>query len=103
MLIKDYLRGRPNLRAAFVLIDSRHGIKDTDQKMMKMLDEAAVSYRVVLTKIDEVKKKDLDQVIDFAETYLKRSPAAFPKVLPVSSREMTGIRELQEVILTLIS
>ncbi|PZP57459.1 MAG: YihA family ribosome biogenesis GTP-binding protein [Micavibrio aeruginosavorus] len=102
LLIKDYLRGRPNLRSAFVLVDSRHGLKDTDRQMMKMLDEAAVSYRVILTKIDEVKKKDLEQVTDFVETYLKKSPAAFPLIHPVSSREKTGIEALQQTIFDLI-
>lgn len=103
LLIKDYLRGRPNLRAAFVLVDSRHGLKDSDKHMMKMLDEAAVSYRIILTKIDEVKPKDLAQITDFVETYLKKSPAAFPQAQPASSWDKRGIDEIRETMLGLVN
>ena len=102
LLIKDYLRGRPNLRATFVLVDSRHGLKESDKHTMKMLDEAAVFYRVILTKTDEVKKKDLDQITDFVETYIKKSPAAFPKVTLSSSHDNKGISEIHEIILGLV-
>ena len=102
LLIKDYLRGRPNLRAAFVLVDSRHGLKDSDRQMMKMLDEAAVFYRVIMTKVDEVKKKDLEQVTDFVETYLKKSPAAFPNISPASSWEKTGIEDIQQIVYEIV-
>ena len=102
LLIKEYLRGRPNLRATFVLVDSRHGLKDSDKHMMKMLDEAAVSYRIILTKTDEVKPKDLVQVTDFVEAYLKKSPAAFPTAQLASSWNKTGISEIHDVILGLI-
>ena len=67
-----------------------------------MLDDAAVSYRVILTKIDEVKKKDLEQVTDFVETYLKKSPAAFPNVQYSSSREKNGIDEIRNTMLVLV-
>ena len=102
LLIKDYLRGRPNLRAAFVLVDSRHGLKDSDRHMMKMLDESAVPYRIILTKTDEVKPKDLAQVTDFVEAYLKKCPAAFPITCPASSWNKTGIDEIRNIILSLI-
>lgn len=102
-LIQEYLKGRPNLRAAFVLVDSRHGLKDSDKHMMKMLDLAAVSYRIILTKTDEVKPKDLTQVIDFVEAYLKTSPAAFPNVQCASSWNKSGIDEIRDTILTLIN
>lgn len=102
LLIKDYLRGRPNLRCVFVLVDSRHGLKDSDKATMKMLDEAAVSYRIILTKIDEIKPKDQAQVTDFVETYLKKSPAAFPTAQPASSWDKSGIDEIRDTMLGLI-
>ena len=102
LLIKDYLRGRPNLRCVFVLVDSRHGLKDSDKSMMKMLDEAAVSYRIILTKVDEIKPKELAQITDFVETYLKKSPAAFPTAQPASSWDKSGIEDIQETMLGLI-
>ena len=99
LLIKDYLRGRPNLKTVFVLVDSRHGLKEVDKHLMKMLDEAAVSYRIVLTKSDDAKQKELEQSIDFTEAYLKKSPAAFPSVTVSSSRKNQGIENIQSVIL----
>ncbi len=97
-LIRSYLRGRAQLRATFVLVDSRHGLKDSDREMMKMLDEAAVSYRIVLTKCDEPKKSALEDVIQKVETVLKKSPAAFPNVMPASSWKNEGIEDIRMTI-----
>lgn len=101
-LIKDYLAGRPNLRVVFLLIDSRHGLKDTDIDMMKMLDKAAVAYRIILTKCDEPKPADLKKVKDAVEATLKKHPAAFPFAFPVSSWEKKGIDDIHEMIMALI-
>lgn len=70
-LIRSYLRGRPNLRCVYVLVDARHGLKDSDQEIMSMLDEAAVSYQVVLTKADKVKDQERVKVIEATEAALK--------------------------------
>ncbi len=95
-LIFDYLRGRPNLKCVFVLIDSRHGIKESDTMIMEMLDDAAVSYRIVLTKID--KEKNTKPVIEAVEAELKNHPAAWPYVYITSSDEKIGMEELQKTI-----
>lgn len=90
-LIFDYLRGRPNLRCVFVLVDARHGLKDTDERLMTMLDEAAVSYRIVLTKGDKKGKG----VVDSVQGALKTHPAAFPDIHLTSSIKQIGIPELR--------
>ena len=101
-ILRDYLKGRPNLRTVFLLIDSRHGLKDSDIDMMKMLDMAAVSYRIIMTKSDHPKKSDLDNTKAEIETILKKHPAAFPLAFPVSSWKKLGLEELQQQILDLI-
>lgn len=101
-LIKDYLSGRPNLKVVFLLIDSRHGIKENDKEMMEMLDKAAVAYRIILTKADEPKPAELDATRKDVETALKKHPAAFPMAQPVSSWKMQGIEDLQATILSLL-
>lgn len=98
-VMKDYLRGRANLRCVFILIDSRHGLKDSDEDMMKMLDESAVIYRIVLTKVDKAKKVELEKTIETIEAKLKKHPAAFPSVRATSSHKDKGIAELRAVIL----
>lgn len=97
-LIFAYLRGRPTLRCVFILIDSRHGLKDADLDLMKMLDEAAVSYRIVLTKTDKIKSQDLAKVTANIEKTLKNHPAAFPLVLATSSEKGAGLPELRAVM-----
>lgn len=94
-LIKAYLRGRVLLRRVFLLIDSRHGFKDVDTEIMDLLDEAAVPYQIVLTKLDELKKGELEKRMEGVATVLKKHPAAFPAILAVSSHKGTGIEELQ--------
>lgn len=101
-LIKDYLVGRPNLRVCFLLIDSRHGLKDSDRDMMKMLDSAAVAYRIILTKSDEPKASELKVTKAAVEEEIKKHPAAFPTALPVSSWEKKGIEDIHEIIMGLI-
>lgn len=97
-LIFAYLRGRPTLRCVFILIDARHGLKPNDIDLMKMLDEAAVSYRVVLTKVDKVKDEDLDAVSEKIINEIKNHPAAYPDILKTSSHKQLGIAELRCVI-----
>ena len=86
-LIFQYLRGRPNLRCVFILVDSRHGIKDSDTELMKMLDEAAVSYRLVLTKIDKIKDQARDKIAQQTLEALKKRAAAFPAVASTSAEK----------------
>lgn len=95
-LIGDYLRGRPNLRCVLVLIDSRHGIKDVDETILKLLDESAAACRIVLTKCD--KAEDLPGVAARTEAALKKHPAAFPTVLPTSAEKKEGIEALQATL-----
>lgn len=100
-LIYAYLRGRQTLRCVLILIDSRHSLKSTDLDLMKMLDETAVSYRIVLTKTDKVKTQELDKVITDIEQSLKKHPAAYPYVMKTSSVENQGIAELRATILSI--
>lgn len=95
-LIFDYLRGRPTLRCVYVLVDSRHGLKDSDIMLMEMLDEAAVPYRIVLTKAD--KEKQAAKTARAVEDKLAAHAAAWPQVHITSSLKKTGIEELQEMM-----
>lgn len=97
-LLKDYLRGRVNLKRSFVLIDGRHGVKDSDKEMMDLLDEAAAPYTIVLTKTDKVKREDLEKVVVEAEAIIKKHPAAYPFVLKTSAAKGFGLEELRAVI-----
>jgi GTP-binding protein len=101
-LIHAYLRGRANLGRVYVLIDARHGLKPPDTDLLASLDEAAVSYQIVLTKADQVKTA-LAPTIDTVEAALARRPAAFPEIIPTSAREGTGIAELRAAIARLLS
>ena len=97
-LVHEYLRGRANLARVYVLIDARHGLKDADAPPLDALSEAAVSHQIVLTKADQVKAPELTERIAAIEAALAKRPAAFPHVLPTSSREGTGIAELRAAI-----
>jgi GTP-binding protein len=97
-LIHEYLLGRANLARVYVLIDARHGLKEADTPALDALSRAAVSHQVVLTKADQVKAGELKERIASIEEALKKRPAAFPQVLPTSSREDTGIPELRAAI-----
>jgi GTP-binding protein len=94
-LILDYLRGRPNLRRVYVLIDSRHGLKENDTEVMTTLDKAAVNYQVVLTKVDKTKLSDLGKVMEKVQLGLKKRPAAHPDILLTSSDKKIGIKRLR--------
>ena len=98
-LINDFLRGRQVLKRTLVLIDSRHGIKDVDRDIMKMLDDAAVSYRLVLTKADKVKASDLATVLERTTTEARTRPAAHPEILVTSSEKGMGIPELRAAVI----
>jgi GTP-binding protein len=101
-LVNDYLRGRQALKRALVLIDSRHGIKDVDREILKMLDDAAVSYRVVLTKADKIKASELADVRARTEEEARKRPAAHPDILVTSSEKGLGIAELRAAVLEAI-
>ena len=99
MLVRDFLRGRQVLKRALVLIDSRHGVKDVDREMMKLLDEAAVGYRLVLTMADKIKASELAAVQAATEAEARKRTAAFPVVHATSSEKGMGIAELRAAVL----
>ena len=94
-LVNGYLKGRPTLRRCLILVDSRHGLKDSDRDMMKMLDKAAVIYQVVLTKIDKLKESEVAQVLKRTQEEIAKHVAAHPVVLLTSSEKGNGIPELR--------
>jgi GTP-binding protein len=98
-LINDYLRGRQVLGRAFVLIDSRHGVKPVDEEIMVMLDAAAVSYRVVLTKADKIKASELAAVAERTSEAARKRPAAHPDIIVTSSEKGMGLPELRAAVL----
>ena len=102
-LINDYLRGRQVLKRTLVLIDSRHGIKDVDRDVMEMLDAAAVSYRVVLTKADKIKQSELDAVFDQTAQEVRKRPAAHPDLIVTSSEKGLGLPELRAAVIEAVS
>ncbi len=95
---RDYLRGRPNLKRAYLLIDARHGLKEVDLEPMDAFDRAAVSYQIVLTKADKIKPHEVDAVVARTQAAIAKRPAAFPKVLATSSEKGTGLPELRAEI-----
>jgi len=97
-LIHDYLRGRANLMRVYVLIDARHGLKETDGEVLATLDKAAMSYQIVLTKADAVKASDRAAVVAGVGEAIRRRPAAFPEVLMTSGETGAGIPELRAAI-----
>jgi GTP-binding protein len=98
-LMRDYLRGRKVLKRALVLVDSRHGVKPIDAEMMAMLDEAAVGFRIVLTKADKVRRSDLIRVLTETEAVARKHPAAFPQVLATSAETKEGVEPLRAAML----
>lgn len=102
-LINDYLRGRQVLKRALVLIDSRHGVKDVDRDVMDMLDKAAVSYRLVLTKADKIKATALAEVRARTEEDVRKRPAAHPDIIATSSEKGMGIPELRAAVMEAVS
>lgn len=102
-LMKAYLRGRPTLARVFVLVDGRHGVKDVDAQMFDLLDQSAVSYQVVLTKFDELKKQEVEPRIAATLDALKRRPAAYPETIFTSSRTGEGVADLRAAVARLIA
>jgi GTP-binding protein len=98
-LVNDYLRGRAGLKRALVLVDSRHGLKQPDRDMMEMLDDAAVSYHLVLTKADKVKPSALGSVYETTMVEAAKHPAAHPSIFTTSSETGSGIAELRTAVL----
>ena len=101
-LLKNYLSGRPNLRRAFVLIDSRHGIKPVDEEIMQLMNRSALAFQVVLTKIDKIKEHELEKTLLQVREKLSKHPAAFPELVTTSSEKGEGIATLRAVISDLI-
>ena len=101
-LLKQYLAGRQSLRRAFVLVDARHGVKKVDTEIMSMLDSSAVTFQVVLTKLDKVKEKDQENILEQVRTSLQKHPAAFPDIILTSSEKGWGIQTLRSVIAMLV-
>lgn len=102
-LINAYLRGRANLARVFVLIDSRHGLKDLDTSLLDSLDKAAVSYQIVLTKADAPKAEELAARLEETRLAIARRPAAFPSIVTTSSRSKEGVEELRAGIARLLA
>jgi GTP-binding protein len=96
---RDYLRGRPNLKRAYLLIDARHGLKAVDEEPMEAFDKAAVSYQIILTKADKMKPAEVDAVRRKTEAAIIKRPAAFPRVLATSSEKGEGLPELRAEIM----
>ena len=97
-LLKNYLAGRPTLRRAFCLIDSRHGVKEVDHEIMKLLDKSAVPFQVVMTKTDKLGPNALKSVLAQVEEALQKHPAAYPEIVVTSSEKGHGIATLRAII-----
>lgn len=97
-LLRAYLTGRPTLRRAFVLVDARRGVKAPDEEIMEALDKAAVTFQVVLTKIDKIKALELEVCLGQVRQAMARHPAAFPELVVTSSEKATGIETLRALI-----
>lgn len=100
-LVNTYLRGRTTLQRTCVLVDSRHGLKDSDREVMTMLDKAAQPYQIVLTKADKIKQSALDVVRDQVLAEVSRRPAAHPEIILTSSESGMGIAELRAALASL--
>ena len=102
-LVFDYLQGRVTLKRVYVLVDARHGIKKNDDEIFTLLDKAAVSYQVVLTKTDKIKAAGVPKLIEETLAKIKRRPAAFPGVVATSSEKGEGLEELREAIVLAVN
>ena len=100
-LIFDYLRGRPNLRRVYLLVDARHGLKQADLDTLDLLDKAAVSYQIVLTKCDKLKAAALDDIVTATKAATSKRPAAHPELIPTSSQSGSGLEVLRAEIAAL--
>ncbi|WP_138469824.1 ribosome biogenesis GTP-binding protein YihA/YsxC [Poseidonocella sp. HB161398] len=101
-LMKSYLSGRPTLRRAFVLIDSRHGVKKVDEEILKLLDRSAVTFQVVLTKADKIKTSEYPKLLEQVAKALSKHPAAYPELILTSSEKGEGIPTLRSTIAGLL-
>ena len=101
-LTRDYLLGRKELETVFFLIDSRHGIKEIDENIMEILDKSAVSYQIILTKFDKIKKNEVDNLLLKTNEKISRRPAARPGILVTSSKDKFGIDLLRCLIYRII-
>lgn len=100
-LLKAYLQGRATLRRVFLLIDARHGPKDVDEEIMELLGSSAVTFQVVLTKCDKLKKPELDKIIDKTRATLTKFPASYPEIVLTSSNKGEGLDVLRSIIATM--
>lgn len=98
-LVNDYLRGRSVLKRTLVLIDARHGIKDVDRDILQMLDDAAVSYRIILTKADKIKATELAAITQRTADEIRKRPAAHPDIIATSSDKGMGLPELRAAVI----
>jgi GTP-binding protein len=101
-LIHRFLQGRSTLARVYVLIDARHGLKDVDHDVFKTLDKSAVSYQLVFTKMDQVKRAELDARIAETAAALAKHPAAFPEILATSSKNGDGVADLRAAMVRLL-
>lgn len=101
-LMRGYLRGRANLRRVILLVDARHGLKDSDREIMKMMDEAAVSYQIVLTKADKLKEDEQARVQAKVATEMAKHVAAHPSLVMTSAVKGTGVEELRARLAALV-
>lgn len=97
-LVFDYLRGRATLKRVYVLIDSRHGLKKNDDEVLSLLDKAAVSYQIVLTKTDKIKAPAVPRLVSETLEKIRKRPAAYPHVLATSSEKSDGLDDLRRAI-----
>ena len=97
-LIQDYLRGRTQLKRVFLLIDSRHGVKENDTATMELMDKSAMSYQLVLTKLDKLKPSEVDAVIAATAEQVAKHGAAYPEIVATSAEKKHGIEELRQAV-----
>lgn len=102
-LVFDYLRGRATLKRVYVLIDSRHGVKKNDEEVLTLLDKAAVSYQIVLTKTDKIKEAGVPRLVNETLEKIRKRPAAYPEVLATSSEKTFGLDALRAEIIRTIT
>ncbi|MBZ4689983.1 MAG: GTP-binding protein HSR1-related [Cereibacter sp.] len=100
-LLKSYLAGRQTLRRAFVLVDTRHGVKAVDHEIMQLLDRSAVTFQVVMTKADKVTRPEREAILDQVRGAMAKHPAAYPELVMTSSEKGDGIETLRAIIATL--
>lgn len=98
MLLRAYLRGRPTLKRVFLLIDARHGVKAVDRDIVKLLNEAAVSFQAVLTKADKINAYKLAEVVAATEALMRKEPASYPQILATSTEKRQGIEALRAAV-----